>query len=68
MIPALLPLAHVNQLWYALPLIVAVSLSYAATRHEVTGEILHHAVRTFVWITGFMGVVFIALYIISLFL
>jgi hypothetical protein len=48
----------INQLWYAVPLIVAVSLVYAATRHEEMGPILRHAVRIGVWIVGFMAVVF----------
>ena len=48
----------INQLWYAAPLIVAVSLVYAATRHEEMGPILRHAVRIGVWIVGFMAVVF----------
>ncbi|OHB78081.1 MAG: hypothetical protein A2W31_04390 [Planctomycetes bacterium RBG_16_64_10] len=56
-------LAHVplavgaNQLWYAVPLIVVVSLVYSATRHENLGPILWHAVRFAVWIVGFMAVV-----------
>ncbi|MBN1910988.1 MAG: hypothetical protein JW818_14680 [Pirellulales bacterium] len=45
-------------LWYALPLIVAVSLVYSATHFEQTGQILHNAVRTGVWIVSFMAVVF----------
>jgi hypothetical protein len=51
--------------WYALPLIVAISLVYVATRHEQMGPILRHAVRTAVWIVGFMAVIFVILYAIS---
>ena len=47
-----------NYLWYALPLIVAVSLVYAATHHEKMGPILRHALRISLWILGFMGVIF----------
>jgi len=56
-----LPLAAfpVNLLWYALPLVVAVSLVYAATRHEDMAPILAHAFRVGVWIVGFMAVVFV---------
>ena len=54
-----------NDLWYALPLIVAVSLVYAATRHEDTRFILRHAVRTAVWIVGFMAVVFVLLSLLT---
>ncbi|MHC4405322.1 MAG: hypothetical protein ACYTG0_37220 [Planctomycetota bacterium] len=50
-----------NDFWFALPLIVAVSLVYAATRHEAMEPILHHAVRVGVWIVGFMVVVLIVL-------
>ena len=45
-------------LWYAVPLIVAVSLVYSATHYEETGQILRNAGRTGVWILGFMAVVF----------
>jgi hypothetical protein len=38
-------LAQVNQLWYALPLVVSISLVYAATRHEEMPQILWHALR-----------------------
>jgi hypothetical protein len=55
---ALLPplLADMN-LWYSLPLIVSVSLVCAATRHELLGPILNHAVRFALWILVFMGAV-----------
>ena len=51
----------VNDLWYALPLIISVSLVYAATRHEATEPILRHALRIGTWIVGFMVVVFVVL-------
>ena len=54
-----------DDLWYALPLIVAVSLVYAATRHEQTELIVRHAVRTAVWIVGFMAIVFAVLWLID---
>ncbi len=57
-----------NNLWYALPLIVAVSLVYAATRHEDMGPILQHAVRIGAWIVGFMLIVFAVLWFINLWL
>lgn len=46
-----------NTLWYALPLVMAVSLVYAATRHERMESILPHALRVGVWIVAFMGIV-----------
>jgi len=54
-----------NRLWYAVPLIVAVSLVMAATRHEVMEPILRHAVHNAVWIVGFMAIVFVILLGIS---
>jgi len=63
MFPILLAVA---QIWYALPLIVSISLVYAATRHELVGPILHHAVRLGIWIAAFMGVVFVVLFLLSL--
>ncbi len=52
--------------WFALPLIVSVSLVYAATRHEEVGAILRHASGCAMWITGFMLFVFGLLYLISM--
>jgi hypothetical protein len=43
-------------LWYALPLIVSVSLVCAATRHELMRPIMHHAVRFGAWVAAFMAV------------
>jgi hypothetical protein len=54
-----------NSLWYAVPLVIVVSLVYAATRHELMGPILEHAARMAAWIVGFMIVVFVVLAIIS---
>ena len=51
-------------LWHALPLVVAVSLVYAATRHEDMQPILVHAGRTAIWILGFMAVIFAVIYAI----
>ncbi len=61
----LLMLATINQLWYAAPLVVVVSVVYAATRHELPEAILAHAVRLGALITGFMAVVFAILALIS---
>ncbi|HUS37922.1 MAG: hypothetical protein WBF93_05995 [Pirellulales bacterium] len=58
-------LAEVNRLWYSLPLVVTVSLVYAATRHERLQPLLFHAVRTMIWIAGFMLTVFVILYFVS---
>ena len=61
----LLAITGTSDFWYALPLVVAVSLVYAATRHERTELILQHAVRTAIWIVGFMAVVFVILWLIT---
>ncbi len=53
----LVPLLAVMNLWYAVPLVVSVSMVCAATRHEELGPILGHALRFGLWIAAFMGVV-----------
>ena len=60
-IPSLAPLlaapllaARVNHLWHALPLVLAVSLVYSATRHEDAGPILSGAARVAIMLGGFM--------------
>lgn len=53
------------RLWYALPLIVVVSLVYAATRHEQMKPILWQSLRVARWVTGFMVVVFAILFLMS---
>jgi hypothetical protein len=67
MFAVILALVDVNMLWYALPLVVAVSLVYAATRHEAMAPILHHAVRVGGYIVGFMLMIFAVLWVMSLF-
>ena len=47
--------------WYALPLLVSVSLVYGATRHEFMGPILEQSFRSGIWIAGFMAVIFVLL-------
>ncbi|MEX2027507.1 MAG: hypothetical protein WEH44_09400 [Pirellulaceae bacterium] len=54
------------QIWYMLPLLVAVSLVYGATRHELLIPILQHAWRTAVWMLVFMGVIFVLLVVLEL--
>ena len=57
--------AQIGHFWYALPLIVAVSLVYAATRHELMGPILVHAYRIGIWIVTFMLGVLVVLLLLS---
>ena len=56
-----------NQLWYAVPLIVAVSLVYGATRDEEMGPILVQSYRAAIWIVTFLAIVFAVLLVVSWF-
>jgi hypothetical protein len=47
--------------WYAVPAVVAISLVYAATRHERMRPIWIHAGRTALSIVCFMAVLFAVL-------
>lgn len=60
-----LPLADINQMWYALPLIVVISLVYSATHHEAMKPILAHAARLGFMITGFMLAIMVVLALVS---
>jgi len=51
--------------WYAVPLIVALSLVYAATRHENLKAIFRHALRVAVMVVVFMAVIFVILWYFS---
>ena len=52
-----------NQLWYAVPLIVVISLVYGATRHENLKEILIQTYRSAVWVIGFMAIIFAVIFV-----
>ena len=58
--------AQVNSLWYAVPLIIAISFVYSATRHERMGPILARGLRFGVMVTGFMGAIIFLLWLLSL--
>ncbi len=51
--------------WYSLPLIVSFSLVYGATRHELMGPILQHALRAGIWILSFMFAIFAVLFTVD---
>ena len=51
------------QIWYAIPLIVAISLVYGGTRHEGLKEILIQSYRSAVWVIGFMAIIFVIIYV-----
>ncbi len=61
--PLLISQVAFARAWYALPLIVAVSLVYGGTRHEYLREIVIHSFRSAVWVIGFMGVIFLIIYV-----
>lgn len=54
-----------SRLWYAVPLIVTISLVYAATRHEEMKPILRHAAHAAIWVLGFMIVVGLVLVLLT---
>ncbi|HEX3728044.1 MAG TPA: hypothetical protein VHV08_17455 [Pirellulales bacterium] len=60
-IQAAILLAETNLMWYAIPLIIAISLVYSATRHEAMSAIMAHAARLGVMITAFMAAIMIVL-------
>lgn len=51
--------------WYALPLVIVVSLVYAATRHEAMVPIVKHAFGCGAWIVGLMALALVVLFVIS---
>ncbi len=53
------------RMWYVIPLVICISLVYAATHHEPMSLIIWRAFRTFSWILGFMFFAFIVLYVIQ---
>jgi hypothetical protein len=54
-----------TDLWYALPLIVAISLVYAGTRYEDLREILPRAARMAGWTVFFLTLFFVILLLIA---
>ncbi len=50
-------LTDVARIWYALPLVVAISLVYGATRHELTRDVLSHSFRFFIWTLVFFAII-----------
>ena len=47
-------MAPANCYWLVLPLVVAISLVYSASRHESWPRIWIHAVRLCLWILGIL--------------
>ncbi|MDD3587994.1 MAG: hypothetical protein PHQ75_12505 [Thermoguttaceae bacterium] len=59
---ALLTFWHI---WFAIPLVIAYSLVYAATRHEEIKPICGHAARFAGWLFLFLIVVYFVLYFVT---
>lgn len=55
---ALLAYFSFSSFWFAIPLVVAFSLVYAATRHEEMTAILSHAARVGFWSIVFLAAIF----------
>jgi hypothetical protein len=47
-----------TQLWYALPMMLVISIVYGATRHEHLREIVRYSVSAFIWLFTFLAVIF----------
>jgi hypothetical protein len=56
----------ISHTWYALPPILAISLVYAATRHERLLPIFLQAFKVSLWIIGLMLVAFGLLQLVSM--
>jgi hypothetical protein len=54
-----------NKLWHLVPLVVAISLVYGATRHEEMKPILVQAYRTGVWLVTFLAIIFAIFAVLS---
>ncbi len=63
----MLPMTPVYMLYF-IPLLIVFSFVYAGTRHEQPKLILMQAWHTAYWILAFMGVIFVILWFMSLFL
>ena len=58
-------LAQTNVTWHMLPLALAISLVYSASRYELPEYILVRALRLFLQIVGFMGGAFLVLWFLT---
>lgn len=51
--------------WYVLPLVIVISLVYAASRHESWSKIALHAFRLCTWILGILVITTAILLVIN---
>lgn len=61
----LLGIAQANTTWYMLPLVLAISLVYSASRYELPEYILSRAFRLFLQIVIFMAAAFAILWVLT---
>ena len=61
----LLAAAQINDMWHALPLVIAVSLVYSATRDERMFPILVHALKFGGKVAGVLAVLLVLLLLMS---
>ncbi len=58
-------MAQVQVYWLVLPLVVAISVVYAASRHESWPRIWSHSIRLGLWIIGLLVAATAALLLIN---
>ncbi len=58
-------LAAMHVYWWILPLVLAISLVYSASRHEAWPKIWLHSARLGLWIIGLLGVATAVLLLIN---
>ena len=65
LLPALLS-GDVNRFWFLLPLALAVSFAYTASRYELTDVIVRKSLSFFWKTLVFMGAIFVVLYLLAI--
>ncbi len=58
-------LGFIHVYWSVLPLVIAISLVYAASRHEAWPRIWVHSLRLCTWILGLLALVTVVLLVIN---
>lgn len=62
--PALFGLLNFPQMWLAIPLALAFSFCYAASRNEEPKKLVRHALRVAFWLFFFLALVAAILYFV----
>jgi len=55
------------QIWYAVPLVIVISLVWGATRHERLPEIIAQSIKSLLWVLTFMGIIFALIFVAGYF-